>query len=1224
MADDVLGSLRINVSADLSELQDELAKIPAMLSDAMAALSGAGSAGGDAFDATAGLFEATGAAAAAATPQIEGAAAAVAAAGEAAGEAGPSLEGLREFTASAAEGFKTLLEQVGIAVGTFEILKESLTTFSQVQDLISSFTLLSGSAETASMAFDDLKEMSDKLGLSTDQLITVAQRLAPVFGVGTESAAAVMTAAADAAKAAGVPFETVALSLERIETSGQLTSRQLVAMGISMDQVAETMSNMAGRTITVSDALALLKKGAMDAATDTTIAIQTIEDNMGGAAATIAENLSGQFQELKNTMHEVAISIGDALAPLALSIIATFNQMEPTLMGIGSGAHLAAQGIGELATALDGVVPEFLKMTLSADGMISLGTAIGFVGAALGAIIDTAHGAAVEIAALGAATLTGDWSKIPAVFAATGDAMQKAWVDNFKNIAAAGDAMQAALATDAQMAKASVGDILASGDTFAGTGGTGGGSTSPPPDFTNQLLAQAEAKKVLTQASTDLNKADADYAEFLKATYIPAILTVSQSQQNVADAEAVWTAVESAMRVTRAAIAAADQKDTATLSALEATFADQAAASAVAHAHYTDALKDQTLSKTTLATVTKDLDSAEAAIASATKASYIPTVLDHAAALQNVADAEAAQQAAIANVQKAMADLSTAYATATKDANGNVTDSNALKAAQDNLAASKVALTAASTKVTQANKDESTSANLLLNSEKLIDATEQQQIATRVKLLPPTLDIQKATLDYIQALKDTHDASVAVDDAELGISIERGNAIAGLGGSGTGLIDAETKLKLARDVLTTSTKTLNDTQQILVNNFKLSSDAIAELVNHQNDYTDAQKISVAETSELGIPSMEGLSEAAQKAQAAYDDLASKGFPNYTVALEASAAAQQKQIDLAVQMGQDTTDMRIQLDQTTSALQRQQQGWLDVYKSLNQVVTADFSTFADDLIFNFDKIGTDFKKLGQDIVDTILNGIIKQALTPLIEAMDKLIVEGLNWLAQLLGLGGIFGTAAASGPAIAATTANTTAVSAQTTALAANTAAITALTSAMSGQTAAAVGTDAGGAAGGGAGGVGSGIGAAVGGIAGMINVVSGVVSAVTGVISVFQNMHQETSLNAIESNTRVGALYTLAVQQWIQGIAEWNSNSMFPQLEGINQSLVQALGVLNNISAELSNIFIDIGQIDWMMQNPASLQGAMTITGNVYLDGQELFSSFVTYLTQSGLKMPQS
>src|SRR6185369_4489214 len=186
MADDAIGSLRINVSADLADLQEELAKIPALLSDAMAGISGAGTVGGDAFEATAALFASTGEAAAAAAPEIKNAGEAVAVAGKEAEEAKPGFDHLKESVNETGEGLVGLLEKLGLAVTVFETVKESLGAFSQIQDITTSFTLLAGSEEKSKAAMEELTALSDKLAVSTGTLLYTAQRLAPQFGVGTK------------------------------------------------------------------------------------------------------------------------------------------------------------------------------------------------------------------------------------------------------------------------------------------------------------------------------------------------------------------------------------------------------------------------------------------------------------------------------------------------------------------------------------------------------------------------------------------------------------------------------------------------------------------------------------------------------------------------------------------------------------------------------------------------------------------------------------------------------------------------------------------------------------------------------------------------------------------------------------------------------------------------------------------------------------------------------
>jgi len=88
------------------------------------------------------------------------------------------------------------------------------------------------------------------------------------------------------------------------------------------------------------------------------------------------------------------------------------------------------------------------------------------------------------------------------------------------------------------------------------------------------------------------------------------------------------------------------------------------------------------------------------------------------------------------------------------------------------------------------------------------------------------------------------------------------------------------------------------------------------------------------------------------------------------------------------------------------------------------------------------------------------------------------------------------------------------------------------------------------------------------GVTSLVGMVSGVVSAVTGVIGVFQAAHQETSLNAIEHNTRYTMMYVgeradggiLGVLFKIQENTQWVQG----QLDGLNLKLIDWLSPLHN------------------------------------------------------------
>ena len=214
--------------------------------------------------------------------------------------------------------------------------------------------------------------------------------------MGTKQLQDVLTASADAAAATGRSFDTIAQGLDRIAATGMVSTRQMVQFGVSMSDIAAQMG------VSVDEAIKLLKKGGQDAQKDVEAVVGAIEEKFGGAAELIAQNLSGQFTNLKNELAFISEDLGTALAPLASDLIAGLKGIEPTLRGIADGVVVAVAGLKNMAAAIGNLMPDFLKMIVSAPNMIALGTAIGFIGATLGALYTTAHAALLVMGDLAA------------------------------------------------------------------------------------------------------------------------------------------------------------------------------------------------------------------------------------------------------------------------------------------------------------------------------------------------------------------------------------------------------------------------------------------------------------------------------------------------------------------------------------------------------------------------------------------------------------------------------------------------------------------------------------------------------------------------------------------------------------------------------------------------------------------------------------------------------
>jgi hypothetical protein len=235
--------------------------------------------------------------------------------GDAAKEAGHAMSEFGGALGESTRGLVELVEKLGLALGAYELIKESLGAFSQAQDIQTSFSLLSGSAQTAADAMGHLKEMANQLGISEEAMLTTAQRLAPQFGVGTKAMDDALTASANAAAITGRSFDAVAASILRIQETGQVGKRQLDQLAISIQDVATTMGK------TVEEATERLKAGHQDASKDVEIIIATLQRRYPEAAEEIAKGLKGQFTVLKNELHQLAEDMGAALAPVAEDLI---------------------------------------------------------------------------------------------------------------------------------------------------------------------------------------------------------------------------------------------------------------------------------------------------------------------------------------------------------------------------------------------------------------------------------------------------------------------------------------------------------------------------------------------------------------------------------------------------------------------------------------------------------------------------------------------------------------------------------------------------------------------------------------------------------------------------------------------------------------------------------------------------------------------------------------
>lgn len=409
------------VVADLQSQGNSLAEALQLVSDSAGTLGETISSG-----ATAAL-EQLDQAAASGAQSWDDMAAAVAAAGDSATEAAPQLHDAATATAEVAtespeaqsglegmaEGFLAVGEALAITEGLKEFIETAIEVYGQVQNIATSLEILGDTSDQAEEQLSSWADMANGLAIPLETLEQSARRLTVAFqGIEGIDVDTVLIAAADSAAETGRSFDTVATALQRVEATGQVTARQLQALGITWQQLADTAG------VSVAQVQAELKKGAQSATDDLKLVVNTIETVMPGAAQAVAQNVGGQIQTLKNLVTETFEAIGQDIAPVIVTVVqgldsivqeahtvaTAFQQLPPDLQ----------QGIvvaGLLAAALVPVAGALAGAGLAIAGLTSLVGALGIATTAeasaegAAAIATAAHGAAAAAAAVGVEAL---------------------------------------------------------------------------------------------------------------------------------------------------------------------------------------------------------------------------------------------------------------------------------------------------------------------------------------------------------------------------------------------------------------------------------------------------------------------------------------------------------------------------------------------------------------------------------------------------------------------------------------------------------------------------------------------------------------------------------------------------------------------------------------------------------------------------------------------------
>ena len=244
------------------------------------------------------------------------------AAGDAAGpveEAGGAAEHFSEAVEHAGDKVEELLPELlklaGIALtleGLKEAATEAFTAFAREERAGEALTALTGSARLAESEMAALRNEANRLALPIPQITEAAQKfVAAGIDIGRVNAA--LESAANASRATGNDFGTVANAIDRMALSGTASGRMLIQLGITSQQLGAALG------VTGDEASKAFKAlGDPEKRVD---AIMAALQKFDGLAESTAGDLTGSWQRLANEAEVAFADIGRALEPLASEFI---------------------------------------------------------------------------------------------------------------------------------------------------------------------------------------------------------------------------------------------------------------------------------------------------------------------------------------------------------------------------------------------------------------------------------------------------------------------------------------------------------------------------------------------------------------------------------------------------------------------------------------------------------------------------------------------------------------------------------------------------------------------------------------------------------------------------------------------------------------------------------------------------------------------------------------
>ena len=452
-----IGGISVEVIADYSKLQgdiDAAAQVAQKGGEEIAAALNAGAAGADAlssavataaagvddFDARIEALVASGSSLAEALAKVQSEAADTASASSAAAgavdEFGASADqsaaetekaraALQEFLSTAQEvapaeheaasGLSDWHEKL-IAFAEALVITEGLKEFGlaalEASDNITrasiSLTALSGSGEKAKATIEGIEALGIQDGLSLPGLLQASTRMTALLPAGT-NVVELLGHIADGAAVMGKDIGAAADSFDRLTTMGTLGARQLLPLGLNLDQVALAMNEVTGS----SDATAT-NVGKMFKALEPGDRIEVLSaalEHLSGIAQQAAEQtFGGQWQILANEWEQVMRQVGDAMLPV-ITELTDFAKVDvlPFLKSLGEGFNALPAPLKDLVVVFGLAAAAIVPITLALGGLTfaleaatgALAPLVAVVGGPLLAVLGVGLVSALAAAAFG-------------------------------------------------------------------------------------------------------------------------------------------------------------------------------------------------------------------------------------------------------------------------------------------------------------------------------------------------------------------------------------------------------------------------------------------------------------------------------------------------------------------------------------------------------------------------------------------------------------------------------------------------------------------------------------------------------------------------------------------------------------------------------------------------------------------------------------------------------